>query len=479
MNASHGTNGPRQEGRAEGPARRGISRRQFVTLAGLGLASLGLAACGGGDKAAEAPVETAPATSAAAPAAATTSRASGVDADYRIVSRSESKPFLYDLTGKEYPLERDDLELMGPFAEGLAFVRWKESDYDEEWKTETNVGYSAGCVDKDGKLALDFSDIIATLPSKPSVIREDALMFNEGLLAFTCEWETEDEHQNTIHHATSFVVDTKGKLQFSLGDNGSVADTDALGKKGTSTSGMCRYGTFFTTVAGTNESNYCIVDKTGKVVVNKKPDGWGLGNWGAPFGDGLYAERSNDDYDVYDFSGNTVLHLNTSEDGFEGYDQAPNVASVSGEGLISVNVTKLNPNKGGRNKDYMGLYDVTNKKWAYGPIGQELLTWTKYDSFNGIFPLRLQKPPTDTVVDESEIPYPDGGYGLLRADGTWALEPGDSRTSEFTQGDFLTEGYMILNDGNGAYQLIHVDESGVELIDDFPSTVIKAGVYTV
>lgn len=428
-------------GTAIGHAVRGITRRQFAQIAGLGLASMVLAACGKSETTDTAAAPAQATQPAVATTAATTTSAAGSDPDFRMVISSE----LTDLSGKTYALEQDDAKFVGRFSEGLAAISWTTSEYDAEWDTTHDEKFHVGCVDKTGKLVVNFDTAFSTISSNVTALSHE-VYYHDGLIVLNA-YTAED---SGLGGNTTFVCDKQGNVVFSTGKEGTHPDLGNFSRP-------YMYGQFVTS----SPEGTAFLDGKGNVTSNGRrvPDDLGEMGYTAinVFGKDLYDIYRNSDNGgafgrVYDTSGNVVFDVTQ---GIEGYDKAT-VISDACDGIVCLMCTKKNPytdSKGG-DKSYYGLYDVTAKSWVLGPLQHKMDSTVGID---GVISFRLLDF-TGTEAEKDKDPYPGGGNGLVSKSGKVLLKPAKDR--DFL--NYVADGYWSCNDAEGMH-LMYVE--GDELVD--------------
>lgn len=477
----------------------GMTRRDFVTLAGLALSSLGLAACGKTESApATTPAKEAQGSAAtAAPSAVATTSPSSVDNTFRIVNDSNQLVSLDNQTfdpqtpgasgtdaadadaastGRSKTSGSADsttapadgsgqLTLIGRFSEGKALVTWETSEYDEEWATSYDTRAHLGCVDGTGKLMFEFTEGLDDLPGLPISFTLDynehdlQPCYQDGFVAVTCKY---DDGTNS-YKRRNLAYDATGKLLFSNGEGGTY-------QKDASTGFEFRDGVFV--IGGSIDNSLTtapltIVDTTGAVVCEQQNDGY------MAFGPNMIAHRSRDllmgkvGTKVLDYTGNALFDNATALS-----DECDEVdASLIGGGLLKVSATKKNPHEGGADKHYSGIYDVAKQAWAYGPIAQDLDAW---GPFEDVLVVSIKKFEGSTdAYDADEIPFQGGAHGLMTVGGAFITGLGNDH---FKDGEkwlptHYADGYWAMNaydeNHHGKDMLVHIEGKKAQEVENF------------
>lgn len=376
------------------PSRR-YTRRDFLLFAGLGLSSLVLPACGAKEptsgttankvattEAASTPAATPAASTVTSTVAATTESATSspaivvsssqiVTSDRKLVTPLPNVQLDNSPTPSTGPATTNssnaplgaEFEILGRFSEGLALVQWKTAGYDEEWKTEHDPAMHLGAIDTTGRLVLEYTEGISSLPGAPKEFTNSYGAndidphYSGGLVCITCHWN--DGNDDGTDGATTFVYDKQGKLQFSLGDGGSVGGQDAVYDS------VFRYGV----LSISRNRHLTVLDGTGNALVD-------IDGEYEVRGDRLYcneemdllgfaADRKGTRVQAFDFSGTQLFGSDSSLS--SEHDETSGRSLL--DGLAALACTKKNPyGEDSKDEVYHGIYDMRNARWVFGPF---------------------------------------------------------------------------------------------------------------
>ena len=312
--------------------------------------------------------------------------------------------------------------LMGPFAEGRAIAMWKTSDYDEEWKEEINERMHAAVIDTQGNVVKNLDDILSRYADSDAtmLMYDNNEYFSEGIAVFSIISEEGNDLINNL-----VAIDTQGNELFAISEKDPKYSDGAL-------AGSCQ---FHDGVAQVSKDVF--VDTAGNVVFDARTTDM---EYVACVGKGLYAEASGWENlgfgelagdTAYDSTGAEVFSPEDLEDST--YTDAH--AELLGSGLALVWLTEESPNDTGKTHLWNGIYDIAAKKWILNPVRKSMTAGPVRD---GVFALSVSDNIRSGGMGEDAEGSADtggigNGIGLMRTDGTWAVEP--HATGAFTDRD--------------------------------------------
>ncbi len=292
----------------------------------------------------------------------------GVNNHYNIV----------DETGESFTPADFPYDIRGPISEGLVFVSWFTSEYNEEWGTTTDETYHYGFVDTTTwELAFDITELVNEQWADPSrsINQIAGMHFNEGRAFLNGPGDA----------YTTYVIDTEGNVVF---------DTHTAMEASSSYSPNVQdeYRNGIVTAAD-QDSRECFLDLNGTVT-------WIDGRVIDP------EHYIDSDNVVHDLSGAVTFDPNS----LLGSEYAKvTVGSISPDYDGTVSLTVLSAEVEGAKKS--GIYDVVNGSWVIEPM----LGDPYFEGFDdGI---------TTVEFREDNGEYPEDSVGLLRRDGSWAVAP--------------------------------------------------------
>lgn len=462
----------------------GVTRRDFLSLAGIGMASLALTACGAKESASDVPAQAAdpnPAATQSATSAATTASAA-LDATERNM-RFATDEALGSLSGETFLIDPGDdtaevaatddtsvgtTRFVGRYAEGKAVGIWTTSEYDEEWKTEHDSMVHVGAFGPDGKLLFEFTDGVSSLPKK-----------GDGLdLSASGDYHYEDDRLALLLQDTCLVFDETGKLVFGAGRG--YADYIEI------TSVTYHDGMFLLFEGG--RCRYRFVDKQGTILreadyqirsYNSEEQSWHI--WKIA-GEGLFYQEDRQNNGTFytdewikrvvDVNDNVVLDFPTEFKSDNNFDSI--TYSILGGGLVVVKGVRDNPYGQGPSKNYYGIYDITKKDWAFGPYGQAVRCM---QPLGGALYVELDAPVDADLYEADEIAFESDAKGLITTEGTWIINSKDDKRAD-SPFQYYAEGFWgLINDqdyGDGASSatssenyLMRVKDGSTKFYDDF------------
>ncbi|MCP2078212.1 zinc ribbon domain-containing protein [Adlercreutzia equolifaciens] len=360
---------------------------------------------------------------------------------------------LTDLEGTEAVFENPDMRPMGGFSEGKVLVTWETSEYDEEWDTEFDEMIHYGLVDDTGALVVDLTDLVHSYGytfqgNLKDVSVTNAPTYANGRLVLFIEWSGGS-------YGAVIVLDEQGKVVFTVGDAEAFqfADEGAAGREFTYNLTMMNasdcYRDGVLALQGINGVMFLDVD--GNVLYQTE-------GYPTSIGGGCVIPDDSGTV-VTDYAGNVLLDITSFnvEGDIDGAAFAGD--QVSSGGVVCVRAEKVNPH-GGANKDLVGLYSVSAKKWI-APLAEGSLSFTAADGL-----VYVAADSKDRLI---------GGYGAeadgssdtysclmdlqgaIVADAATLVASGADLPTGF-DGRYLQEGYWLL--GEGEDQLVAYAESG-------------------
>lgn len=360
---------------------------------------------------------------------------------------------LTDLEGNEVIFENPDMKPMGGFSEGKVLVTWETSEYDEEWDTEFDQMIHYGLVDDTGALVVDLTNLVhgygyTFQGDLKDVSVTNAPTYANGRLVLFVEWSGGS-------YGAVIVLDEQGKVVLTVGDAEAFqfADEGAAGREFTYNLTMTNapdcYRDGVLALQGINGAMFLDVDGNVLYQAEGHPTSIG-GGCVIPDDSGTV---------VTDYAGNVLLDIASFnvEGDIDGAAFAGD--QVSSGGVVCVRAEKVNPH-GGANKDLVGLYSVSAKKWI-APLAEDSLSFTAADG------LVYVMADSEERLIEGYGAEADGSsdtysclmdlQGTVVADAA-TLAASGADLSEGFDGYYLQEGYWLL--GEGEDQLVAYAESG-------------------
>lgn len=331
--------------------------------------------------------------------------------------------------------------LMGPFSDGRAIAMWKTSDYDEEWQEEINERMHAAVVDAQGNVVKNLEDIVSRYTDTDATmfLYDNDVYFSEGIAMISI---VSEEGNDLIMNLVA--IDTQGNELFAISEKDEKYTDGALATR-------CQ---FHDGVAQVSKDVF--VDTAGNVVFDARTTDM---KYVASAGKGLYAEAiewknpgfSNAvDTTVYDSTGAVVFDVEDLKG--SKYSGARN--QLLGSGLTLVWLTEESPNDTGKTHTWSGIYDIAAKKWILEPVRKSITAGPVRD---GVFALEVSDNIQSGGMGEDAEGSADtgglgNGIGLMRTDGTWAVEP--HATGAFTDRDEDSDVSYL---GGGFWQYFNED----------------------
>lgn len=420
------------------------------------LAALALAGCAGTDSSsggnapagdgASAPVRSEPPRTEERPAAAS------VDTYYVRYARGKTATQLTSVSGEVVDLP-DGYQVVGPYSNGLAMVRWLETS-DDRWGVGTDGNFDYGFMDASGNLKIKVDDAAASI-GLPAENDEGAALrctpgayFQEDRAVLDCRYGASG---NGYHF--SLVIDEQGSVVAWTGLDGGRMDVAAAASlpytSFPDSMELVNFPNFdissayekglLQTSLGTSlaQDHTILLDADGEVYANfygsdsyvRSSD---LLNSRYVVG-GLYNVCSYEAWvpeanpvDVFD-----IVDILEAED----FDDAQ-IVGMAGDGPVVIINAQSNTAKGER--VLTGLYDFEAGSWVVEPVLGGSAQAAHYD----VFPVSIEGKYNES--------YEGGSCGLMSPDGMWLFAPDvlydGEICSEFT---YLHGSYWLAKVGKG------------------------------
>lgn len=360
---------------------------------------------------------------------------------------------LTDLEGNEVVFENPDMRPMGGFSEGKVLVTWETSEYDEEWDTEFDEMIHYGLVDDTGALVVDLTDLVHGYGYTFQGNLQDASVTNsptyaDGRLVLFIEWSGGS-------YGAVVLLDEQGKVVFTVGDAEAFqfADEGAAGREFTYNLAMMNapdcYRDGVLALQGIDGAMFLDVDGNVLYQAEGHPTSIG-GGCVIPDDSGTV---------VTDYASNVLLDIASFNVEGDIDGAAFTGDQVSSGGVVCVRAEKVNPH-GGANKNLVGLYSVSAKKWIV-PLAEGSLSFTAADGL-----VYVTADSKERLIEGygAEGDGSSDAYsclmdlqGAIVADAATLAASGADLSADF-DGRYLQDGYWLLGEREGG--LVAYAENG-------------------
>ena len=360
---------------------------------------------------------------------------------------------LTDLEGNEVVFENPDMRPMGGFSEGKVLVTWETSEYDEEWDTEFDEMIHYGLVDDTGALVVDLTDLVHGYGYTFQGNLQDASVTNsptyaDGRLVLFIEWSGGS-------YGAVVLLDEQGKVVFTVGDAEAFqfADEGAAGREFTYNLAMMNapdcYRDGVLALQGIDGAMFLDVD--GNVLYQAE-------GYPTSIGGGCVIPDDSGTV-VTDYASNVLLDIASFNVEGDIDGAAFTGDQVSSGGVVCVRAEKVNPH-GGANKNLVGLYSVSAKKWIV-PLAEGSLSFTAADGL-----VYVTADSKERLIEGygAEGDGSSDAYsclmdlqGAIVADAATLAASGADLSADF-DGRYLQDGYWLLGEREGG--LVAYAENG-------------------